>query len=124
MPRWSFDLVDRHLLEGMAHRLPAGIAGLPGDALVVEANASVDRQGRVDAEALVEVEETPDADAHAVLVPAPVRHVRQQHLASGAGITCRAIGREMSHTSRLTIDQTMMRAPPGSWSGGRSTMAE
>src|SRR3989304_1609715 len=42
----------------------------------------------------------------------------------GAGSTCRAIGPAMSHTSRLTIVQTTTRAPPGSWSGGRSTIAE
>src|SRR5579864_7778092 len=42
----------------------------------------------------------------------------------GAGNTCRAIGLEISQTSRLTMVQTIMRAPPGSFSGGRSTMAE
>ena len=42
----------------------------------------------------------------------------------GAGSTCRAIGRAMSHTSRLTMVQITMRAPPGSFSTGRSTMAE
>ena len=36
----------------------------------------------------------------------------------------RAIGRAMSHTSRLTIDHMTMRALPGSFKGGRSTMAE
>jgi hypothetical protein len=30
----------------------------------------------------------------------------------------------MSHTSTLTMGHTTMRAPPGSFSGGRSTMAE
>src|SRR5580692_3687512 len=42
----------------------------------------------------------------------------------GAGSTWRAIGLEMSQTSRLTMVQTIMRAPPGNFSGGRSTMAE
>src|SRR3954447_5275240 len=42
----------------------------------------------------------------------------------GAGRTCRAIGREMSQTSRLTIVQTTRRAPPGRRNGGRSTIAE
>src|SRR4051812_49629999 len=42
----------------------------------------------------------------------------------GAGRTCRAIGREMFQTSRLTIVQTTMRAPPGRRNGGRSTIAE
>src|SRR5579862_8744111 len=42
----------------------------------------------------------------------------------GAGSTCRAIGFEISQTSRLTMVQTIMRAPLGSFSGGRSTMAE
>ena len=42
----------------------------------------------------------------------------------GAGNTWRAIGRAMSQTSRLTIGQTTIRASPGSFSGGRSTIAE
>src|SRR5713226_7596865 len=42
----------------------------------------------------------------------------------GAGSTCRAIGLEMSQTSRLTVVQTTIRLPPGSLSFGRSTMAE
>src|SRR5215211_5053015 len=42
----------------------------------------------------------------------------------GAGITWRAIGREMSQTSKLTMVQTITRAPPGRVSLGRSTMAE
>src|SRR6185295_7319126 len=42
----------------------------------------------------------------------------------GAGRTWRAIGLPMSQTSRLTMVQTTTRAPPGSFSAGRSTMAE
>ena len=42
----------------------------------------------------------------------------------GAGSTWRAMARAMSQTSRLTMVQTTTRAPPGSFSGGRSTMAE
>ncbi|KAF0118243.1 MAG: hypothetical protein FD152_4712, partial [Xanthobacteraceae bacterium] len=40
----------------------------------------------------------------------------------GAGMTWRAIGLEMSQTSRLTMVQSTTRALPGSFSGGRSTM--
>ena len=75
------DLVDRALVPGMPHELPAAVLGLPRDALVVVAHARVDRQRRADAVLLVEVEEAPHADAHAVLVPAPVRHVGQQRVA-------------------------------------------
>src|SRR5579883_1503072 len=42
----------------------------------------------------------------------------------GGGSTCRAIGLPISQTSRLTMVQKIRRAPPGSFSGGRSTMAE
>ena len=42
----------------------------------------------------------------------------------GAGSTWRAIGLPMSQTSRLTIGHTTSRAPPGSFRGGRSTIAE
>src|SRR5579863_1825226 len=42
----------------------------------------------------------------------------------GGASTWRAIGLPMSQTSRLTMVQNTMRAPPGSFSGGRSTIAE
>jgi hypothetical protein len=42
----------------------------------------------------------------------------------GAGITCLAMGLDISQTSKLTILQTMTFAPPGNFSGGRSTIAE
>src|SRR5262245_62891395 len=42
----------------------------------------------------------------------------------GGGMTCRAIGRAISQTSKLTMLQTMMRPLLGSRSGGRSTIAE
>src|SRR5580700_2951997 len=42
----------------------------------------------------------------------------------GGASTCRAIGLPMSQTSRLTMDQNTSRLRPGSFSGGRSTIAE
>src|SRR5262249_47665186 len=42
----------------------------------------------------------------------------------GGASTCRAIGLPMSQTSRLTMVQNARRAPPGSLSVGRSTIAE
>ena len=42
----------------------------------------------------------------------------------GGANTCRAIGLPMSQTSRLTTVQNTIRAPFGSFSGGRSTIAE
>src|SRR3954464_2985231 len=42
----------------------------------------------------------------------------------GAGRTWRAIARAMSHTSRFPMVQMAPRAPPGSFSAGRSTIAE
>jgi hypothetical protein len=42
----------------------------------------------------------------------------------GGGSTCRAIGLPISQASRLTVVQNAIRAPSGSVSGGRSTMAE
>src|SRR5262249_7146055 len=42
----------------------------------------------------------------------------------GGNSTCRAIGLPMSQTSRLTMVQNIRRAPPGSFSAGRSTIAE
>ena len=46
--RLILDLVDRHLLLGVAHELPAGVARLPRDPLVFLAHPSIDRQGRAD----------------------------------------------------------------------------
>ena len=74
--------------------------GLRGDARIVLADARVDRERRADAEPLVELEEAPAADPHAVFVPAPVRHVGQQRRGgAGAGSTWRGIARAMSQTS-------------------------
>ena len=42
----------------------------------------------------------------------------------GGGITMRAIGRAMSHTSSASTGQSARRAPPGSLRGLRSMMAE
>ena len=62
-------LVDRALLPGVAHELPARVAGRGGDTLVVVADAGVDRQRGAQAEALIQLVEAPEADAHAVFVP-------------------------------------------------------
>src|SRR3954462_15258176 len=42
----------------------------------------------------------------------------------GGGSTVRGIARSIDHSSTLTMVHTATRAPPGSLSGGRSTMAE
>jgi hypothetical protein len=42
----------------------------------------------------------------------------------GGASTCLGMEREMSHTSTFTTVQTMMRSPFGSFSFGRSTIAE
>ena len=73
-------LVDRALLVGVAHELPAGVLRLLGDARIVLAHARIDRERRADAEPREQIEEAPHADAHAVFVPAPVRHVGQHRL--------------------------------------------
>src|SRR6185312_9014983 len=71
-----FVLVDRLLVIGVAHELPAVLLGLLGDARIILANAGVGRQRRLDADALEQFVEAPAADPHAVFVPAPMRHVR------------------------------------------------
>ena len=73
-------LVDRQLVVGVAHELPAVLLGLLGDARIVLADAGVGGERGLDAEALEQFVEAPAADPHAVFVPAPVRHVGQQHL--------------------------------------------
>ena len=83
-------LVDRHLVVGVAHELPAVALGLFGDARIVLANARVGGERRPDRKSCEQVEETPRAHPHAVFVPAPVRHVGQQRLA----------GRRRDHLAR------------------------
>ena len=78
--RLVFVLVDRQLVVGVAHELPAVLLGLLGDARIVLADAGVGGERRLDAEAGEQFVEPPGADPHAVFVPAPVRHVGQQHL--------------------------------------------
>src|ERR1700722_2983972 len=67
--------MDWTLLVGMAHEFPAVGTRLFGDARIVLANASIERQRRANAQALEQLEEAPDADPHPVFVPAPVRHI-------------------------------------------------
>ena len=94
------DLVDRHLVVGVAHELPAGRFASSATRGVVLADARIDRERRPDAEPLVELEEAPAADPHAVFVPAPVRHVRKQRQRRSArAAPVAAIGRPMSQTS-------------------------
>src|SRR5262249_54315954 len=65
---------------GMTHEFPAVGLCFLRDAGIVLADTRIDRERRLDVVALEQVEEPPDADPHAVFVPAPVRHVRKQRL--------------------------------------------
>ena len=73
-----FVLVDRHLVVGVAHELPAFAPRLLRDAGIVLADARIDGERRPDALLPKQIEEAPDPDPHAVFVPGPVRDVRQQ----------------------------------------------
>ena len=87
--RWSGSACVGPLVVRMAHELPAAVARRARDALVVDAHARVDRERRLDVEAVERFFQPPEPDAIAVLVPRPVRQVRQlrdarrrrQHLA-------------------------------------------
>src|SRR5262249_10671803 len=79
------DLVDWPLLVGMTHKLPTRIARLLCNPRIVFDNAGIDRYSRADARALDQLEEPPDADPHAVLVPAPIGYIRQQRDACRRG---------------------------------------
>src|SRR5207237_9687085 len=72
------ELVHRHLDIGMAHEFPAAVARRGRDARIALANLGIDRERRPDAEAPERGVQTPEADAHPVLVPAPVRHVGKE----------------------------------------------
>ena len=83
------DLVDGHLLIGVSHEFPFRLQAGLRHAGVVHGDPGVDRKRRTDPERVVELFEPPEAHAHAVLVPGPVRDVglqgdarrRGQHLA-------------------------------------------
>lgn len=74
-------LVHRLLDEAMPHEVPAGLVrGLAG--LAIEfAGGAVDGERRLQLARLQRLQETPEADAHPVLVPRPVGDVGQQRLA-------------------------------------------
>src|SRR5262249_17772757 len=77
--RWLIvQLVHRHLIVGMGHEFPPRITRLFGDPSIILANPRIDGEGGANAQAVEELEETPNADAHAVFVPAPVWDVRHQ----------------------------------------------
>src|SRR5258708_1826932 len=80
-----FFAVDRSLLVAVAHKFPAGVLARLRDARIVNTHARVDRHVRPDFQALVERVKAPEAHAHAVLVPAPVRHVREKRDAGRRG---------------------------------------
>src|SRR5688572_11198419 len=61
----------------MPHELPAAVASGLGDARIVLADAGVDRERRRDAVAVERRLDPPEAYAVAILVPGPVREIRQ-----------------------------------------------
>src|SRR5262249_58654305 len=70
-----FLAVDRPLLVAVSHAFPARLAASLRDARIVDADARVDRDGRADLQPPVELLEAAEADAHPVLVPAPVGQI-------------------------------------------------
>src|SRR6202011_6353275 len=71
--RLILDLVDRHLLPGVAHEFPPRIARGPSDATVFSEDASAYGQGRADSQPREKIEETPDATRLVVFLAGPVR---------------------------------------------------
>ena len=73
-------LVHRLLHEAVAHEIPARLARGFADLRIELAHRAVDRERRLQLAASKRLDETPEADADAVFMPGPVRHVRQQRL--------------------------------------------
>lgn len=71
------------LNEAVRHELPAGIAGGAGETWAVLAYRGIDRERRLDIEAIQRRLQAPETNPHAVLVPGPVGQVRHH------GITAR-----------------------------------
>src|ERR1700733_9095051 len=76
-------MVDWALLIGVAHELPRFAFGFLRNTGVVLANARVDCEGWPDLQTFEQIEKTPDADPHAVFVPAPVRYIGKQRQSGG-----------------------------------------
>src|ERR1700730_5465052 len=94
--------MDWTLLVGMAHEFPAVGTRLFGDARIVLANASIERQRRANAQALEQLEEAPEADPHPVFVPAPVRHIGNLRL---PGRRCQDLARHrLANIPNFEID--------------------
>ena len=72
--------VHRALNESMAHEFKAGLAGGRCDPRVGIADVGVQRQRHRHVAVGQRLELPPEAGAHAVFVPRPVRHIRQQRL--------------------------------------------
>src|SRR6185437_405160 len=75
------ELVHRHLVEAVRVELPARLDTGLRDLRIGLAHARIERDGWRDLQRLEHALEPPEGDAHAVLVPAPVRMVRQHRLA-------------------------------------------
>src|SRR5204862_3649429 len=70
------DVMHRPLHEAVAHELPSGVERCLRNARIAATDRAVDRKRRLNAELLQYLAEAPEADAHAVFVPGPVRQVR------------------------------------------------
>jgi hypothetical protein len=79
-PALVIEPVHRALHEAVAHEFPACGQRRLGDARIAVADIAVDRERRGDAEMAQHLEQAPEADPHAVLVPGPVGQVGQQRL--------------------------------------------
>ena len=75
------DLVHRDLVVAMGVQLPAGVGDRLDHLRVGLAGAAVDGDGRRHLQPLEHSLEPPEADPHAVFVPAPVRMIGQHRLA-------------------------------------------
>ena len=75
------DLVHWHLVVAVGVQLPAGVGHRLDHLRIGFAGAAVDGDGRRHLQPLEHALQSPEADPHAVLVPAPVRMIRQHRLA-------------------------------------------
>ncbi len=116
---------QRRVVVTVAHPFPAELLAALDDARIFAADVGVERHGALDAVFFHHLHHAPDADAHAVVAPGVVQHVRHElrgHRSNGRGWSVEQkmldvrndperYARAVRPAQRLTVDDGGIREP-------------